>query len=53
MPHAHILIWLSIKLSLDDIDDLISAEIPDIGKEPELHNIVINHMVHNECNKNS
>ena len=34
------------------MDDLISAEIPDIEEEPELHKIVIKHMIHNDCRKN-
>lgn len=29
LPHAHILIWLLNKLHSNEVDDIISAEIPD------------------------
>ena len=29
LPHAHILIWLQDKITSNEIDDVISAEIPD------------------------
>ncbi|KAK2704433.1 hypothetical protein QYM36_016732 [Artemia franciscana] len=29
LPHAHILIWLHKKITSNEIDDVISAEIPD------------------------
>lgn len=49
LPHAHILIWLIEKVSLDQIDLVISAEIPDIKIDPELHKIVTNNMIHRLC----
>jgi hypothetical protein len=36
LPHAHILIWLVRKITPDQIDSIISAEIPDEIADPEL-----------------
>jgi hypothetical protein len=30
LPHAHILIWLIDKITPDKIDEVISAEIPNV-----------------------
>lgn len=49
LPHAHILIWLMNKLRPDEVDDIISAEIPDPIADPELHEIVRTQMVHGPC----
>ncbi|XP_055543433.1 uncharacterized protein LOC129728985 [Wyeomyia smithii] len=46
LPHAHILIWLMVKITPDQIDQVISAEIPDNEVDPELYDVVINNMVH-------
>lgn len=35
LPHAHILIWFEDYLSTDQLDNIISAEIPD-DTDPEL-----------------
>ena len=40
LPHAHILIWLINKITPDEIDNVISAEIPDSTVDPELFEIV-------------
>ena len=37
LPHAHILIWLFYKISSNEIYDVISAEIPDVGVDRGLH----------------
>lgn len=37
LPHAHILLWLVDKIRPDEIDSIISAEIPDETVDPKLH----------------
>ena len=49
LPHAHVLIFLhpSSKYPIaDDIDKVISAEIPCPINSPELHKCVQDHMIH-------
>jgi hypothetical protein len=46
LPHAHILIWLIEKVTPDQIDAVISAEIPDVDIDPDLFAVVIKHMIH-------
>ena len=49
-PHAHIIIHLANEDKLqDDVDQLISAEIPDSTLNPTLHSIVISQMMHGPC----
>ena len=51
LPHAHILEWVTPgdKVRPDDIDRVISAEIPDPDICPQLHSLVMTHMVHGPC----
>ena len=52
MPHAHILIFLHPSNKYpnpEDIDNIISAEIPSKDRDPELYQIVSNHMMHGPC----
>ena len=52
LPHCHMLITLRHEDKLrdaEDIDRLISAEIPDPAKDPELHKIVTTSMIHGPC----
>ncbi|XP_045792199.1 uncharacterized protein LOC123886981 [Trifolium pratense] len=52
LPHAHILIFLhpsSKYPSPEDIDTIISAEIPNPDSDPELYNLVKKHMIHGPC----
>lgn len=49
LPHAHILLWLSQSIRSDEIDSIISAEIPDIDNDDELFYIVTSNMIHGPC----
>ena len=49
LPHCHSLIWLKQKLRPDQIDDVISAEVPDKNTDPQLYSIVTKHMIHGIC----
>ncbi|OWZ01409.1 LOW QUALITY PROTEIN: Helitron helicase, partial [Phytophthora megakarya] len=52
LPHAHILLILRPEdksESAEDVDRLISAELPDKEKHPELYETVISNMLHGPC----
>lgn len=49
LPHAHILVWLKNKIRPEEIDQIVSAEIPDPVVDQELFNIVTSHMIHGPC----
>ncbi|XP_054719193.1 uncharacterized protein LOC129228538 [Uloborus diversus] len=49
LPHTHILVWLEDKIRPEEIDQIISAEIPNPLADPELFEIVTNHMIHGPC----
>jgi hypothetical protein len=49
LPHAHILIWLKNKIRLAEIDNVISAEIPNPEEDPELFEIISKSMIHGPC----
>ena len=51
LPHAHILLWVvpEDKVHLENIDSVISAEIPSRQRDPKLHELVIKHMIHGPC----
>ncbi|POM73708.1 Helitron helicase-like protein [Phytophthora palmivora] len=59
LPHAHILLIVRPEdkpLTAQDVDRLVSAEIPDKEKQPDLYETVITCMLHGSCgdaNKNS
>ncbi|GFR22669.1 helitron_like_N domain-containing protein [Trichonephila clavata] len=49
LPHAHILVWLIDKLRPEEIDSIISAEIPDPSTDQLLFDIVTTNMIHGPC----
>ncbi|KAL3005600.1 hypothetical protein AAZX31_08G229500 [Glycine max] len=52
LPHVHLLLFLQPNnkySSSDEIDQIISAEIPSHENDPELYSLVQNHMVHDPC----
>jgi hypothetical protein len=52
LPHAHILLILADEdkiYSAQDADTACCAEIPDQNVDPELYDIVVNHMMHGPC----
>lgn len=53
LPHAHILIWLKTKILPIQLDNIISAEIPDPNVDSALFNIITKHMIHGPCGKNN
>lgn len=59
LPHAHCLFTLAKEDKFktgDDIDKIISAEIPNLNDNRQLHEVVLKHNVHGPCgefNRNS
>ena len=49
LPHAHILVWLENRIKPEDVDKIISSEIPNIDEDEELFNIVVKNMIHGPC----
>ena len=49
LPHAHILVWLIHKIMPDQIDQIITAEIPDKNIDPALFDIFTKNMIHGPC----
>ncbi|XP_074323579.1 uncharacterized protein LOC141660492 [Apium graveolens] len=54
LPHVHMLIWLSPESrpnSIEKVDQLVSAEIPDKNSDPIAYEAVKNYMMHGPCGK--
>ncbi|XP_071727835.1 uncharacterized protein [Rutidosis leptorrhynchoides] len=52
LPHAHIFLFLEKTdrvPNLNDIDELICAQIPNKDEEPELYQLVLDFMMHGPC----
>ena len=52
LPYCHMLLHFQDEFKLrdaDDIDALISAQIPDKEKEPDLYDIIKSSMIHGPC----
>jgi PIF1-like helicase/Helitron helicase-like domain at N-terminus len=52
LPHVHILLILDTSdktQTSEDVDTIVSTEIPDQTKHPELYETVINTMLHGPC----
>ena len=53
LPHVHILLFIGHEhgdfTSVEQIDQLISAELPDRTRQPELHEVVSKMMMHGPC----
>uniref|UniRef100_A0A0N5BF22 ATP-dependent DNA helicase n=1 Tax=Strongyloides papillosus TaxID=174720 RepID=A0A0N5BF22_STREA len=50
LPHIHVLIRLNhFEKTAESINKVISAEIPDKNHDPELHDLVVRHMLHHDC----
>jgi hypothetical protein len=54
LPHCHVMLMMkpgSVPTTVEQIDALISAEIPDPVSKPLLHNWVLQQMMHGPCSK--
>jgi len=52
LPHTHILIWLHSNFKCrtpEDVDSIVSAEIPDKLTDPKCYEIVSRFMMHGPC----
>nr|XP_043618055.1 uncharacterized protein LOC122589793 [Erigeron canadensis] len=56
LPHAHILIWLGPETKCntpEEINDIISAELPLESEDPDLYEAVLEFMLHGPCGADS
>ncbi|XP_061385228.1 uncharacterized protein LOC133320601 [Danaus plexippus] len=49
LPHVHLLLWLTEKLRPNQIDEVISAEIPNPESDRKLYDTVTKNMIHGPC----
>nr|GEZ75382.1 hypothetical protein [Tanacetum cinerariifolium] len=55
-PHAHILLWLEERykcMTPDEINDIISAELPSPAEDPDGYKLVSKYMLHGPCDKDA
>ncbi|KAK3894468.1 hypothetical protein Pcinc_001774 [Petrolisthes cinctipes] len=53
LPHSHTLIWCKEKIRPEQIDDIISAKLPDEEEDKHLYDIVKKNMVHGPCGRHN
>ncbi|GJS94912.1 helicase [Tanacetum coccineum] len=56
LPHAHILLWLEERFKCttpDEINDIISAELPYLAKDLDGYKVVFEYMLHEPCSKDA
>ena len=51
LPHVHCLSWMVEKIRPDQIDSIISAELPDPNEDPELFATITKHIIHGPCGR--
>jgi len=50
LPHTHNLFWIKdMAINPQTIDAVVTAELPDQSEDPELHRLVLRHMIHGPC----
>ncbi|GFY24708.1 uncharacterized protein TNCV_1017541 [Trichonephila clavipes] len=49
LPHVHLLLWLMEKLRPNQIDGIISADIPNLETDRKLYDTVTKNMIHGPC----
>jgi hypothetical protein len=56
LPHARILLMVRSPFrpkTAEDVDQVVSTEIPDAEQDPDLHQVVIDCMLHGHCGSSS
>lgn len=51
LPHVHLIVLLQDKVRPNDIDTVISTELPDQQEDPVLYDIVRKNMIHGPCGR--
>lgn len=49
LPHVHQLLWLKEKLRPNQIDEIVSAELPDPNEDKKLYDTITKCMIHGPC----
>ncbi|XP_078740017.1 uncharacterized protein LOC144953327 [Lampetra fluviatilis] len=53
LPHAHILVWLAKKIRPNQVDLIITAEIPDSNIDPAFYTTVTTNLLHGPCGRDN